>query len=489
MKHIKSLASQTAIYGVSSILGRLLNYLLVPLHTSLFSAEEYGPVAYLYAVGAFLLIFYTHGMETTFFRFSSKDINAKSYDYALSSILLVSVLLSLIVFIFSNSLANLVDFPGEGHLIRWLVLIILIDSITAIPFARMRLENKAKKFVIIKIVNITINIGLQLVFLVVLPSIIQSGGNSKLIQWANSIDDLQLGIGYIFLANLIANVCLIVLVFPYFKSFSFRLNMAALRPMFLYALPLLLMGIAGTISEQLDKILVKDLLSNADLGIYAQTFKLSVFILLAIQAFRYAGEPFFFSRAKDINAPELFASVLYYFVLFELIIFVAISLNVEMIGLLMLQRPEYRVALYLVPIIMFGKLFYGIYVNVSIWFKLKDKTIYGMYFTLLGAAITIVGNMIFIPMFGYTGSALTIVIVYVTMTVTCYQVGKKYFPVPYNISKISAHIAFGVLLTWLSFMVKLPNVLVDNLLNIGVTLAYIYGLWLFEKRNLKEKTY
>jgi len=489
MKDIKSLASQTAIYGVSSILGRLLNYLLVPLHTSLFSAEEYGPVAYLYAVGAFLLILYTHGMETTFFRFSSKDNNDKSYDYALSSILLVSVLLSLILFIFSNSLADLAEFPGEGHLIRWLVLVILIDSVTAIPFARMRLENKARKFVITKIVNITINIGLQLVFLVALPSMVKSGGNSELIQWANSIYDLQLGIGYIFLANLIANVCLIVLIFPYLKSFSFRLNMAVLRPMFLYTLPLLLMGIAGTVSEQLDKILVKDLLSNADLGIYAQTFKISVFILLAIQAFRYAGEPFFFSRAKDLNAPELFAGVLYYFVLFELIIFVAISLNVELIGLVMLQRPEYRVALYLVPIIMFGKLFYGIYVNISIWYKLKDKTIYGMYFTLLGAVITIAGNLIFIPMLGYTGSALTIVIVYITMTVTCYQVGKKYFPVPYNISKILAHIAFGVLLAWLSFMVKLPNTLADNMLNILVTLAYVYGLWLFEKRNLKEKTY
>jgi O-antigen/teichoic acid export membrane protein len=306
MNHLKSLASQTAVYGISSILARLLNYLLVPLHTLLFAKDEFGPVPYFYALGAFLLIIYTHGMETTFFRFSTKSNDPKSYDYAITSVIIVSLVSSVVLLVSADSLVSLAGYAGKGWLLQWLVVIIFIDAVTAIPFAKMRLENKARKFAITKVAVIAINIGLQLLFLVAAPALIKTGYSGLL----SSVYNPELGIGYIFLSNLTANLFLLIFLWPYFRKFTFRFHMATMRPMLYYALPLLLMGLAGTVSEQLDKILVKNYLDDGALGVYAQTFKLAVFIMLAIQAFRYAGEPFFFSRAKDKNAPGLFADVL-----------------------------------------------------------------------------------------------------------------------------------------------------------------------------------
>ncbi len=489
MNHLKSLASQTAVYGISSVLARLLNYLLVPLHTLLFSKGEFGPVPYFYALGAFLLIIYTHGMETTFFRFSTKTKDPKSYDYAITSVIIVSLIISAILLSSASSLATLAGYPGQGWLLQWLVIIIFIDAITAIPFAKMRLENNARKFAVTKVAIIIINISLQLLFLVVAPALINSGQSGQFIQLISSLYNPELGIGYIFLANLIANVFLLFFIWPYFRNFTFRLNAATLKPMLFYALPLLLMGLAGTISDQLDKILVRNYISDEALGVYAQTFKLAVFIILAIQAFRYAGEPFFFSRAKDKNAPRLFADVLYYFVIFELIIYIVVSFNIDLIGTVMLKREEYRVALYLVPVIMLGKLFYGIYLNISIWFKLKDKTIYGLYFTLLGAVITIAGNMLLIPVLGYDGSAITVILVYVSMTVACYLSGRKHFPVPYKIGPMAIHILVGIILVALSFVIQLDNTMADSMLNIGATVGYIAIIWLIEKKNLTIKSY
>jgi O-antigen/teichoic acid export membrane protein len=488
MNQIKSLASQTAIYGISSIVGRLINYLLVPLHTSLFSPEEYGQVSYFYAATALLLILYTHGMETTFFRFSTKDSKKSYYNYSFTSVLLVSAVISVFLIVGSDGIATLADYPEDGRLVRWLALIIFLDATTAIPFARLRLENKAKMFAITKMANILINILLQLLFLVAFPSILENEGHA-LHEIILKIYNPDIGVGYIFLANLLANITLIPMLWPYFKNIRLNLNLVVFRSMMTYSIPLLLTGVAGWITQLLDRLLIGDLLSKGDLGVYDQTFKLAILIQLAVQAFRYAGEPFFFSKASDKNAPELFADILYYFVVFAMIIFVGISFNIDWIAEIMLRRPEYRTVLYLVPIIMMGKLFFGIYVNISIWFKLQDKTIFGTYFTLLGALITILGNIILIPMLGLLGSAITVFLVYFSMTVACYIVGAKNFKVPYKIKPVLGYILSGSLLVWLSFQIKLEHPWMDIALNIIATLLYLITIWLLEKRNLSSKSY
>ena len=489
MNHIKSLASQTAVYGISSIVGRLINYLLVPLHTSLFLPEQFGKVPYFYAAAAFLLIIYTHGMETTFFRFSTKGNKDTSYyNYSFTSVLVVSLVLSTILIIGSNGIATLADYPGDGKLVRWLAIIIFLDAVTSIPFARLRLENKARKFAITKLANILINILLQLLFLVVFPAILKNE-NHILYALVQKFYNPQFGVGYIFLANLLSNFSLIFMLWPYFTKARLQVNIDTFKSMLAYSTPLLLTGIAGWVTDQLDKPLIRHLLSESDLGVYAQTFKLAVLIQLSVQAFRYAGEPFFFSKAKDKNAPQVFADVLYYFVIFAMIIFVGISFNIEWIAQIMLQKPEYRTVIYLVPIIMLGKVFYGIYINVSIWYKLKDQTIFGMYFTILGAIITIAGNFILIPMLGLLGSAITVFLVYFVMTLACYMIGEKYFKVPYPVGPIFLYIFSGSVLVWLSFQVQFENKLLDMISNILATIIYFLVIWLIEKKKLSAKSY
>ena len=489
MNKIKSLASQTALYGIPTIVGRLLNYFLVPLHTLIFSPQEFAPVAYFYAFVALLLIVFTHGMETTFFRFSSdsRTDKPKYYNYAFTSVLAVSGIVTIILILASDGLASMADYTGQGQIVRWLAAILFMDAVVSIPFAQMRLENKARKFAITKMVNIILNILFQLFFLLLLPKMAVSE-NSIFYDLASSIYNPDLGIGYIFLANLLANVAMVAILWPYFSKVRLRLDSTSFKKMLAYSTPLLLTGVAGWFSEQFDKVLIRGFMSETDLGVYAQTFKLALLIQLAVQAFRYAGEPFFFSNAKDKEAPQLFADVLYYFVIFAMIIFVCIGLNVDWIAELMLRRPEYRTALYIVPIIMMGKIFFGIYMNISMWFKIKDKTIYGTYFTVLGAVISILGNTLLIPVLGITGSAITVLLVYSSMTIVCYRVGRNHFRVPYPIQSIGTYLITGSIIVWASFQIRLDNSLLDAGFNILMALIYCLTVWFIERRKLAAKS-
>lgn len=480
MNHIKSLASQTAVYGISSILGRLINYLLVPLYTLevMFSPGQLGQVTDFYAFAAFLLILYTHGMETTFFRFEGKNGNKNVYNQAFTSVLLVSLLATAVIFINASEIAALVNYPGDAKFIRWMALIIFLDSVTALPFARLRQENKAKKFVFLKLGNIIINFGLQVILLL---------GASGIVSWIPDLLNRGPVIDYIFIANLAANIIISLFLWKYFIGIRFQFHWSFFKTMLVYALPILITGLAGTINEQLDKIMVRRLMSLEDLGIYGQVFKLAVLIQLAVQAFRYAGEPFFFSRAEDKNAPALFADVLNYFFIFGILLFIAISFNLDFIGWLMLNNPIFRTGLYVVPVIMVGKLLSGVYVNISIWFKIKDKTIYGTYFTILGSLVTIGGNILLIPIYGYMGSAFTIVLAYGTMVIFCYFIGQRHFPVPYRILPILIYLGLGVGIVWLSFQFQHQDFVVDSVINIAATILIIGAVWLFEKERFPKQ--
>lgn len=497
MSQLKNLVGQTAIYGVSSILGRILNYALVPLHTQVFQRLELGQVTYLYSFVALLLVTYTFGMETTLFRFASREENKKYYHYAGTFVFIISSIFTIIIWTNSVAIAEWMQYPSLDYVVRWLAVILFIDAITAIPFAKLRLENKAKLFAFAKMTSIIIAVGLQLLFLIVFPEIIKGEYLTSFQSTIEKFFSNELGIGYIFLANLIANLFLFIFLWKPISEFRFAFDKTTFSKMLLYASPIFITGIAGIASERIDNIILKNWLpegfydqlnSTEALGIYAQTVKLSIFMLLAIQAFRYAGEPFFFSQAKEKNSPELFAKVMHYFVLLSLVIFIGVSVNVDLIAEIFLRNPIYRIALYLVPVLLFGKLLWGVYINMSIWFKLTDKTIYGTYFSLLGAVITISTNLILVPIIGYDGSAIAMICGYSVMCFVCYYYGKKHFPIPYNFTPLFIHTIMAVLIVVIASLFQPQNALIKHIMNFGIVIAYIYALYLLEKKNLRSKT-
>ena len=491
MSQLKNLAGETAIYGVSSILGRVLNYFLVFLHTAMFIPEQMGQVSNLYAWATFFMVLYTFGMETTFFRFISKNKSIEYYHLAGTLVLAISTVVTIFILFSSHWISALAGYPQSSTLISWLAIIVGIDAITSIPFAKLRMENQAQKFAITKVINITINIGLQLFFILLLPKIAAGDLGLSLQHYAIKIYHPELGIGYIFLANLISSIALIPLLWKPIMSFRIYIRWNLLKPMLKYALPIFITGLAGMAIEQLDKIMIPKLLSEnfyanmtstAALGVYAQTLKLSIFISLTIQAFRYAAEPFFFSNAADKNSPELFAKVMHYFVLLNLVVFIAVSVNVDLFANIFLRNKAYHIALYIVPIAIFAKLLWGIYVNMSIWFKLTDKTIFGTYFNLTGAGIVIVGNILLIPIVGFLGSLISMILCYATMCVLCFQFGKRYFPIPYNFTPLVIHVVIAIGIVYASSMLTFKDFTLDTTVNITITIVYILVIWFLEKK-------
>ncbi|RLD23746.1 MAG: lipopolysaccharide biosynthesis protein, partial [Bacteroidetes bacterium] len=364
--------------------------------------------------------------------------------------------------------------------------IILIDGITALPFAKLRIENRPVYFAAAKIIAILANITLQLLFLIIFPAIYNGEYLTSLKPLIDSIYNPNLGIEYIFIANLLSNLVLIPLLAKEFLQIRLGLKWETLKPMLYYAMPLVITGIAGWFVSDLDKIVVarwtEGGLSNQ--GVYTQTFKLGALMMLAIQAFRYAAEPFFFSQSADNQAPELFAKTLHYFVIFALLLLLAVSVNIDWIAPLFLRKPEFRTALYLVPIIMYGKLLFGVYINISIWFKLKDKTLFGLLFTVIGAIVAILGNYILLPLIGILGSAISIILSYLAMTIACYLVGKKYFPVPYRFMPMIFYTVFFLAIVVASFYIHFDNTVLDVAFNISIPVVMLGLVYLIERKNI-----
>ncbi|MEM6841944.1 MAG: polysaccharide biosynthesis C-terminal domain-containing protein [Bacteroidota bacterium] len=492
MNPLKKLAGQTALYGVSTILGKVLNYALVPVHTSIFLESQYGKISDLYTYVAFFNILYAFGMETAYFRFASQKKYQSDqtiiYRSALTWVLLISFSVSALLFWQAPAIAQWLGYTEDAHIVRWLAIIMLLDAFVAIPFAQLRLENKAQWFVVTKLSNLGLQVGLQLFFLLLLPQFMNPS------VWFASEGGV-ISVSFVFLANLIASLVTPFFLWKRLAKFRPSWDHRFIRPMLIYAFPILLMGLAGMVNERIDIILFKRLLpdnfypgkTNVDaLGVYAASVKLSIFMLLAVQAFRYAGEPFFFSEAEDKSAPSLFAQVMHYFIIFSILILVAVSINVELIGAIFLRNEGFRDALYIVPFLLFGKLLYGIYVNLSVWFKLTDRTIFGTIIASVGAVVTLVVNILLIPVLGYLGCAVASISCYFVMCSVCYYYGRKYYPIPYFFGPSLVYLIIGIGLIYLAFAVDLPSVLLENSLNIGLTLLFTLGIFLREKKNLRS---
>jgi O-antigen/teichoic acid export membrane protein len=405
--------------------------------------------------------------------------------------LITSVIFSGLILTGSQQIANYLEIPHQDYLVKFLAGILFIDAISAIPFARLRLENKAFTFAMAKLGAIFVIILFNLAFLLLPYLVFQKGLLSWLYPYVTEFLNPEFGVGYVFLSNLLGNTVIIMMLRKYFFQIGLTVSWVKIKPLLQYGLPIFLMGLAGIANEQADKLMIPVLLpdnfypgktSMAALGIYGASFKLSIFMLLAIQAFRYAGEPFFFSNADNKQAPELFARVMYYFVIVCVFILLAVSLNIELLGKIFLRQSSYREALDLVPILLFGKLLFGIYINLSVWFKLVDKTLVGTYISIIGALITVLANLVLIPLIGYTGSALASVACYGTMSVICWLWGRKYLPIPYQWEKIVAHLLLGIVLIFLTGRIRGENEIINLTINILIPILYITLAILLEKK-------
>ncbi len=485
------------MYGLSSIIGRMLNYFLVPLYTSVFATGTYGVITELYGYVAFFMVVFTYGLETAFFRFATKPgfSEDKVYYNAQSLIILSSLLFSGVLYFLSPQIAGLIEYPDKAHLIRWLGLILGIDAIVAIPYAKLRLEKKAWTFAFTKIFNISLNIFLNVFFIVFCAQVFQGNFMPGLKPWVEWFYNPDWGVDYVILSNLIANAALIPIFWWLNRSFTFSLDKSLLRSMLVYAYPLLFMGLAGVTNEMLSRVLLKYWLpegfypgktSLQALGIFGACYKLAIFMNLSIQAFKYAAEPFFFSSSEDKNSPQLFAKVMHWFVIVCCVILLAVSVNLDILGTIFLRRASYREGLDIVPILLLAYLFLGVYFNLSIWFKLSDKTHYATIITVIGAIITVILNLVLIPVLGYTGSALATFGCYFSMSVICYFIGQRYFYIPYRTIQDLGYICGTMLITYAVLEVNINNQILATSFHIAVILVYLGMVAFLERKELSS---
>lgn len=495
MSILKKLAGETAIYGLSSIIGRVLNYLLVPFYTRIFLTEEYGIVAELYALSAFLMVFFSYRFETAFFRFGTKKENRESsFSTALTSIIFSTVILVSLLLFLSGNITHWLEYPEKNSIyVKLFALILGFDVLSEIPFARMRLDQRPIRFATIRLINIGLNIFFNLFFLVACPWILQEDSWGALHPFIEKIYNPDFGVGYVFLSNFIASFATFILVLPYYLKTKWVFDKKLWKKMIKYSAPLMVAGLAGIVNEMLDRELLKQLLpyslkeNMAQIGIYAANYKLAMLMTLFIQAFRYAAEPFFFAQSEKANARKLYADVGKYFAIVGALAFLGITLYIDYFKFFV--GPKFRSALYIVPILLLANLFLGLYYNLSTWYKLSDNTKYGAIIAVIGALITIVLNVILIPKVGFVGSAWATLVCYVSMTTISYLWSRKYYPIDYDIPQILLYIGLAIGAYYFSIFIQQQfgfGLILKTIINTTILMAYLAFIWLKEKEEIMK---
>ncbi len=484
---LKKLAGQTAIYGLTSIVGRLLTWFLVPLYTLKFTTDQYGIVTEMYAYVAFLVVSLTYGMETAFFRYSSlKEYESKKvFTTVIYSLFTTSFIFIASAFLFDQQIANWLKYPSNPEFVTWFAIIVGLDAISSIPLAKLRADNKAVKFVLVNFSNIIVFVGLNLFFLAYCLPKYQAGESNWLIE---TFYNPEIGVGYVFISNLIAVCVKFTLLVPEIIRARYGFEITLLKKMFLYALPLLIFGLAGIVNETIDRIMLKRMLfgilgetkTMSQIGIYGACYKVSIIITLFIQAFRYAAEPFFFAQEKEKDAKETYSKVMTYFVIVCATIFLGVMLFMDVIKYF-IPNEEYWIGLQVVPILLFANIALGIYYNQSIWYKLSGKTKFGAYIGIFGAVITIILNYIWIPIYGYIGSAWATLICYASMMLLSFILSRKHYPIKYNLTKIFLYLglAFGLFLlsSYLSLSIGFIKYIIHSL----ILITFLTVIYLLEK--------
>jgi O-antigen/teichoic acid export membrane protein len=477
MSKLKRLAGETVLYGLGSIIPRFLNFLLVPLHTGVFAPAEYGVITKLLAYVGVLNTVYMFGMETAYFRFASKPgaDERKIFDIAQTVVISISGSLTLLSILFAKPIAQALQIPTRSDLVITLALIMFIDAVVAIPFARLRLQKKALRFASFKLSNIFILIGLNIYFLWLAPGLVTD-------------------VGFVFLANLIANGFYILFFASILFTWRPRYDRELSPAMFSYSYPIMITGLAGMTNEMFSRIALDAWLpknfypgksNEAALGIFGAAYKLAMLMGLAIQAFRYAAEPFFFSNASEKNSPQLFARINHYFILVCCLLLLGASINLDVLKYFLAQA-DYWDGLEIVPILLLAYLFSGVYYNFTVWFKLTDKTYWGTLLAIGGTVITIAANYFLIPAFGYEGSSWAALICYFSMAAACYCLGQKFYPIPYAVGKGLAYILVTVLIIYGVRLIDIPNQIIATTFHLLVTTVYMVGIYFLERRDFQQ---
>ncbi len=496
MTAIRRLAGQTAIYGIPSVLGRVLSYLLVPLYTAVFLPGEYGTVGVFYAYTSFLMVVLTYGMETTFFRFNQQEEDKESvFSSGMISIIITSVLFLFLVLYYSTDIARWIDYADHPEYVRWFGLILTLDALSAIPFARLRAQNRPARFAWVKMTNITLNILLNLFFLVFCPFILKNYSDSFLGHLITSIYIPHWGIEYIFVSNLAASSITLIMLLPQIYQVRWKINRRLWKKMLFYTFPLLFAGMAGIVNETFDRLLLRYLLPEGisvyEVGIYSALYKISILMTIFIQAYKYAAEPFFFAQAKEKDAKVVYARIMDYFIIIVSLIFLGTMLYLDDFILpLLVRHKEYWVGRGVIPVLLMANLFLGVYYNLSIWYKLTGKTSWGAWLSVIGAAITLVLNFWWIPLspdhaiYGYYGSAWATFICYGAMMILSYLIGQKYFPVQYNLLKFFGYLGLSVALYFVSLIISPDTFLIRVAFRTMLIIIFLVIVYLIEKPKL-----
>lgn len=486
MSSIKKLAGQTVIYGGTSIISRLINYLMVPVHTYIFGTGEYGVVGELYAYVSLLIVLLTYGMETAFFRFNSTvpdDEKNKVYGTSLVSLLVTSMIFIVAILYYNQDVASLLSHDNHPEYITWFALVIAFDAISTMPFARLRAQNRPQKFAFVKFANIFVNVFVTLFFLILCPWLLKMNVMPDVV---NAIYNKEIGIGYIFLANLAASAVTLLLLFSEIHPSRLSFNWKLWKQMISYAFPLLIFGLAGIVNETMDRILLKELspadIAQSQVGIYSACYKISILMTIFIQAFKYAAEPFFFAKAKDSDAKRNYSLVMTYFVLTCSFIFLGVMLYIDVVQHFI--GKDFREGIAVVPILLMANLFLGIFYNLSIWYKLTGQTRFGAYISIIGAIITLALNYFLIPVMGYMGSAWATFICYGSMMVISFIIGQKYYHVDYQVGKIFGILALSIGLFVVSLFNPFDSTVLKMSFNTLLLLIFVAVEYAVERKNL-----
>lgn len=488
MSLIKKLAGETVLYGLSSIVGRLLNMLLVPFYTRILgSTHEYGAVIDLYATSAFIMVFFSYRMESAFFRFGTPvEDRDKTYSVGTWSILTSTALLTGLLLLFAQPIADVLQYTTHPEYIRWFALILAFDCLAELPFARLRLEQRARRFVVIKLVNIAVNIGMNLFWLVFCPWAARNG-----MDWVHTVWSPGLGVGYIFLSNLLASIVTLALLSPQFRGIQRAFDRVLWSKMVRYAAPLIIVSLAGIANEMFSRSMLKFLLPGTteenlgQVGIFGANYKLAALITLFTQAYRYAAEPFFFRHAAEKDAMRTQAQVTKWFTITSAAGMLFILLFMDVVKYFI--DPKYWGGLHVVPVLLAANLLLGVYYNFSIWYRLKDRTGLGAWISVAGALITILLNLLLIPTYGYSGAAWVTLVCYIFMCAATWYTGQQHYPVPYEMGRMALYVLLVIAL-WVTSKLLQPVLIHAPILlwsaRAGLLLVFAGAVYWWEVRNL-----
>ncbi|MBP3353569.1 MAG: polysaccharide biosynthesis protein [Bacteroidales bacterium] len=480
MSGLKSLAKDTVIYGLSSILGKFLNWCFVFLYINVLkSASDYGIVTNLYAYMALLLILLTYGMETGFFRFANDkecDNPMSVYSTTLISLATTSILFIIGVAIFLNPISAIMGYPNGQACIMMLAIIIAIDAFMSLPFAYLRYQKKALRFATLKLISIALNIALNLFFFLLCPYIYKH--NPEAVSWFFSYDKL---VYYIFVSNLASSFITLLLLIPELKGFKYTFNPALWKRMIRYSFPILILGIAGIMNQTFDKMFYPHLAADRpaymeELGIYGAVFKIAIVMVMFTQAFRFAYEPFIFAKNKSEggDAKAMYALTMKYFIITSLLIFLGVMFYIDIVSFIM--PATYFAGINIVPVVMMAEVFFGVIFNLSLWYKLTDRTQWGAYLSIFGFVILAVVNIIFVPEYGYVACAWASFICYLAMMLASYFIGQHYFPIKYPIKEIALYTLLAVVLYVAGMYAPIENNILKYTLRTILLLVYLVAV-------------